>query len=203
MTVRITLLLALAAALVLVVAIPAGATQPRTITVAGQQISNDAGTPNDPSDDYADMIGSLVGKQYTTAMNGNYDPLTGTVIAWGTERFDGCLDRDRNRSCGTGDANGTLDLAFVYWAQYDTTTGALVFGQCVHPVTGGTGDFAGASGTLKMWDTPRRDGSVLTTYLGKLQLVAPAPAVRSLARRAPAAVGSGTQAPATGTVGCG
>ncbi len=52
--------------------------------------------------------------------------------------------------------------------QLDTTTGALLFGACVHPVTGGTEDFANAQGTITMKDTPKPDGSVVTTYVGKL-----------------------------------
>jgi hypothetical protein len=172
MALRITGLLTLVAALVLlVVAVPADATSPGPINVSGQSTTNDAGTPNDPGDDYNDLTGSLIGQQYTTSGDFRYDPLTGTVIAWGTETFVGCLDRNRDRSCGAGDATGTIDLSFIYWAQLDPETFALISAGCIHPVTGGTDGFAGAQGVLVMKDKAKNDGRVITTYTGKLSLL--------------------------------
>lgn len=173
MTLRIALLVALAAALTLVVVVPAGAGGPDrsgVLTVLGQLLDDDAGTPGDPSDDFTRMTGTLLGKRLVTSEDFRYDPLTGAIIAWGTERFDGCIDRNSNHACGPTETAGTLDLAFVYWGELDPATFALRSAQCVHPITGGTGGFAGAQGTITMKDTPRRDGSVLTTYVGKIKL---------------------------------
>jgi len=171
MALRMTGLLALAAAIVLfVVAVPASAKAPGTM-VAGHSTPNDAGTPADTSDDYNDLSGSLIGQQYTTSGDFRYDPLTGTVIAWGTELFVGCLDQNHNHSCGGGDPSGTLSFSYIYWAQLDTTTFALRSGACIHPVAEGTDGFEGATGTLLMTDKVKGNGTVVTTYTGKLELV--------------------------------
>jgi hypothetical protein len=37
--------------------------------------------------------------------------------AKGTERFRGCIDRRRDRSCA-GDPSGTLSFTFRYWALF-------------------------------------------------------------------------------------
>ena len=50
-------------------------------------------------------------------------------------------------------------FSFKYWAQFDEQ-GALVWGTCTHPITGGTGAFAGATGVLAMVDTPTPAGRV-------------------------------------------
>ena len=114
-----------------------------------------------------------------------YDDQTGSVVGWGTERFDGCLDRRRDGRCGNADPAGALTFRFVYWALVDPATGALIEGRCTHPVTGGEGAFAHASGVMHMRDTPQADGSVRTTYRGRLVLREPAAqrTARASARR--------------------
>ena len=171
MAIRITGLLALAAAVVfLVVAVPADAKVPGTVSVSGHSATNDAGTPADTSDDYNDLSGSLIGRQYTTSGDFRYDPLTGTVIAWGTELFVGCLDQNHNGSCGGGDRSGTISFSYIYWAQVDPATFALLSGACIHPITEGTDGFEGTTGTLVMKDKVKGNGTVVTTYTGKLNL---------------------------------
>jgi len=187
MALRITGLVTLAAALVLlVVAVPANAKAPGTVGVSGHSTTNDAGTPADTSDDYNDLSGSLIGQQYTTSGDFRYDPLTGTVIAWGTELFVGCLDQNRNHSCGGADPSGTISFSFIYWAQLDPETFALRSGGCVHPVAAGTDGFEGVTGTLVMNDKVKGNGDVVTTYVGKLNLVPQALTTQRVPKIAPA-----------------
>ena len=76
----------------------------------------------------------------------------------GTELFEGCLDRRRDRSC-KGDPSGTLSFTFEYWALFASPDPAsLVWGACWHPIVSGTGDFAGAQGVIAMVDTPTPSG---------------------------------------------
>lgn len=62
----------------------------------------------------------------------------------GTELFDGWL----------GSLHGTFTTTFEYTAKMagPWTTSAEIHGRCHHPVTGGTGDFAGASGEVSFRD---------------------------------------------------
>ncbi len=68
----------------------------------------------------------------------------------------------------TYQVTGKLRFSFKYWAQFDAT-GALVWGSCVHPITGGTGAFADAKGVLAKVDTPTAQG-VSTSYIGHVTL---------------------------------
>ena len=63
---------------------------------------------------------------------------------------------------------GTLKFTFMYWASFDPSTGALIHGNCVHPIDGGSGSFRKASGVIFMEDTPTATG-VVTTYTGTLE----------------------------------
>ncbi len=160
----------LVAIVALVAAAPAlghGGKGPREVRVSGQSLST-----ADPS--VSTMVGDLNGTWTTNEFDFVYDDQTGSVVGWGTERFDGCLDRRRDGRCGTADPAGALTFRFVYWALVDPATGALLEGRCTHPVTGGEGAFAHASGVVHMRDTPQADGSVRTTYRGRLVLREPA-----------------------------
>jgi len=113
------------------------------------------------------MHGSLVGDWAVTT----FDVLdTAPVLhAKGTERFSGCLDSGRDGSC-KGDPSGTLRFTIDYSALFDPPGSQnLVWGACLHPVTGGTGAFAGARGVIVMADTPTPNG-VSTSYIGNLTL---------------------------------
>jgi hypothetical protein len=87
----------------------------------------------------------------------------------GTESFKGCIDRKLDGSCA-GDPTGTMKFSFRYWAKFDAND-AVQLGTCAHPVTGGTGDFAGATGFLMMVDTPINNAPfVKTQYEGVITL---------------------------------
>jgi len=150
---KATMLAALAA--VLVAAAPAAA---GTYELSGRQT-----VVNEEQGLYK-MRGSLIGRWTITAFEEvNDSPYFHGV---GTERFRGCFDRRRDRSC-KGDPSGTLTFSFDYYALFEGE--ALVWGGCGHPVTGGTGDFAGAVGVVMMADTPTKSG-VKTAYIGNLTL---------------------------------
>jgi hypothetical protein len=131
------------------------------VTVHGTQV------PVDPDNGVYRMRGDLVGKW--VVLTGKFLHQSPTLIVLsGKERFTGCVDEDHDKRCGAGDAKGRLGFAYLYWASYDKD-GNLIRGQCTHPVTGGTRDFAGARGLLHMVDRPVGD-SVRTTYRGRLVL---------------------------------
>jgi hypothetical protein len=140
--------LATLAVVALAVAAPASA---KTHKVSGKQIvvDEDAGTYK--------MRGGLKGDFSITSFEEVDDPTY--YHGRGTELFDGCLDRKRDRSC-KGDPKGTLSFTFEYWALFASADPAsLVWGACWHPIVKGTGDFAGAQGVLVMADTPTSKAS--------------------------------------------
>ena len=114
------------------------------------------------------MHGTLVGTWFTTSFIPTYDSPT-LFAAKGTERFVGCVDSNRNRTCNASEPQGTLRFDFIYWANFDAATGAFKHAQCVHPVTRGTASFAGATGLLLM-DDHVHGGEVKTNYHGEIQL---------------------------------
>jgi hypothetical protein len=131
--------------------------------------------------------GSLIGTWQTlsfrTIAEGvTQDPATGAVTfqyaGAGTELFTGCHDANSNAKCEAGE-KGTLRFTFAYWGTYDPATGALIKGQCQHPMVGGTGALKGARGVVYMKDTPTATG-VKTVYSGTL-------VYGGSARRSPAA----------------
>jgi hypothetical protein len=134
----------------------------RTVRVAGRQI------PVDIANGLYKMRGSLVGDwdYIPTEVLHNTPTL---YVESGVEVFNGCIDRrPRDGKCTRHDYRGELHLAFLYWASFDLS-GNLIKGQCVHPVTGGQGAFAGARGLLTMVDRPVGD-QVNTTYRGRIRL---------------------------------
>jgi hypothetical protein len=166
-----------AAAAALVLAAPAGAA---TYQVAGKQtaVDADAGTYK--------MSGGLRGKWATTS----FEEVAAKPYyeGEGTEVFEGCIDRRRDRSC-KGDPAGTLSFTFRYWALFGSDDPeSFTWGACWHPVVEGTGDFAGAQGVLTFVDSPTRQG-VKTAYIGSLTLrggKASRRAARASAARRPA-----------------
>jgi hypothetical protein len=111
--------------------------------------------------------GDLLGTWNVTAFTPNYQGPDGQFVGSGKEVFTGCRDADRSGACDAAEPKGSIRFSFVYWATYDPKTEALVKGQCVHPVLGGTGPFAGIKGVIHMKDLPTRKG-VRTTYTGTL-----------------------------------
>ena len=133
--------------------------------------------------------GSLIGTWQTTSFETIAEGLAqnadGTATyqyaGAGTELFTGCHDRNANKKCEPAE-KGTLKLTFAYWGTFDPASGALIKGQCQHPVVGSTGAFKGARGVVYMKDTPTANG-VVTVYSGTL-------AYGSSAARSLASVGS-------------
>lgn len=103
-----------------------------------------------------DMHGSLVGRWTITAFTPRYEG-SSDFAATGTERFDGCHDTDASGTCEASEPSGTMRFTFMYWTSFGPN-GKLVKGQCVHPMTGGTGAFAKAKGLIVMHDRPTAHG---------------------------------------------
>jgi len=140
----------------------ARSSSPQTVPVAGRQIPVDAGNG------LYKMRGSLIGDWRYIPTKVLHDEATLYAEA-GVEVFNGCIDsHPRDGKCTKRDVRGELHLAFLYWASFDAS-GDLIQGQCVHPITGGRGGFAGARGLLNMVDRPVGD-QVKTTYVGNIQL---------------------------------
>ena len=135
-----------ATALVVVVATAmAGTTQ-----VSGSAVYNEdctppeaAGTaPGDPGTyPPLEMDGSLVGCWYTYVETSKPNP-SGTYQETGNELFVGCLNED---TCGEFTTTYTFTGKFA-------SSGEEIHGRCQHPVTGGTGGFAGMSGVIQFKD---------------------------------------------------
>jgi hypothetical protein len=157
---RIHLAIGVCVVAALVVAgVAAGA--PAPVKVKGTQ------TVIDEAKGQYEMQGSLVGKWNVTAFKTNYQGPDGEFVGSGKEMFSGCHDADGNGTCGAGEPTGTLRFSFVYWANFHPKTQALVRGECVHPVTGGTGGFKNVKGIIHMVDRPAGK-TVKTTYAGSL-----------------------------------
>jgi hypothetical protein len=152
-TFRLSALVAVIAAFVLVAATAASA---GTTQVSGVQSA-----PVSASDPCFDtnalasytMEGSLVGcwQLDTFDVRGEGQP-SGTVQATGQEHFVGCLDLNGDHVCGGGDPQGTLTFTYTFTGKFDTVTAAEIHGRCHHVVVAGTGAFAGASGVISFHD---------------------------------------------------
>jgi len=94
-----------------------------------------------------------------------------TLLQTGQERFDGCIDQNQTKHCDSGDPLGALSFDYLTWIRYRPNTGRPIEGNCVHPITGGTQDFAGARGVLTMHDIQVGRGEAgRTRYQGKIVL---------------------------------
>lgn len=92
------------------------------------------------------MTGTLTGCWYmdTAVIDGGSLTSSG-FRAHGTEHFSGCIFDDQH--CGT------MRTTFTFTAKFDSA-GNEIHGRCHHPVVGGDGAFAGASGEIEMHDQP-------------------------------------------------
>ena len=90
------------------------------------------------------MTGALVGCWWIDTFETRSDPGKTTFVARGTEHFTGCL----------GPVCGTFYTTYSFSAKTDGPwpTSAEIHGRCHHPVVGGTGGFAGASGEISFHD---------------------------------------------------
>jgi len=98
------------------------------------------------------MSGSLTGCWYVDTAELKNESQTG-FLAVGTEHFVGCL----------GAACGTILTTYTFTAKL--VDGVEVHGRCHHPIVGGTGAFAGISGSFDFHDLP--DGCA--TYHGVIR----------------------------------
>ena len=168
-------------------AIAGGSGTPVSVDVSGTQtvVDEAAGT-------FA-MHGSLAGTWQTTRFVPRYAS-SSQFVATGRELFVGCLDSNANGSCDSGEPAGNLSFTFMYWASFDPATGALLHGNCVHPITRGSGSFRKAAGVIFMEDTPTGN-TVVTTYKGTIEYraatSAQAAAERSQASARGGAIGHG------------
>ena len=131
-----------------------------TTQVDGIQTLVSLGVLDDPADDLYWMDGygggrpALIGYWQTKTFVFEVLTPSGGVTATATEEFDGCLDANGDRSCGASEPSGTLRFSFEFSGKYDLVTFAQQHGRCHHPITGGTGDFAGATGVFRFKDDP-------------------------------------------------
>lgn len=88
------------------------------------------------------ITGDLVGCWYTHGWDVVQDTPSGVYAERGSERFIGCL--------ADGTTCGTFDTEYKFTAKY--ADGAEVHGRCQHPITFGTGDFAGITGRIDFKD---------------------------------------------------
>jgi hypothetical protein len=157
---RMPWLLALAAlAATAALAAAGSAAAAGTTQLDGVQSIVSLGDPFDATDDvlwmdgYGDGRPALIGYWYVRSIAYTVFTPSGVITGTGTEEFDGCLDANGDGSCQGAEPDGTLNLSFSFSSRFDLTF-ALVHGRCQHPVTGGTGDFAGATGAFRFKDDP-------------------------------------------------
>jgi hypothetical protein len=166
--VALTLLAALpaSAAPAASIASPSAGTSPTTIQVRGDQL------PLDPDGAGYRMRGDLIGRWavFKTAPWYSIPETPSTVVQIGKEHFVGCVDRNHNRRCDSGDASGELLFDYKTWMRYEPATGRVIKGNCVHPITSGAGDFANAGGVLTMQDVAAGPKKVRSIYRGEIVL---------------------------------
>jgi hypothetical protein len=143
------------------VADASGAPAYKRISVSGTQVVVDEAAGQ------FRLEGDLVGSWTITSFK---ELATSPLLqAIGTERFEGCLDRNHDGSC-SGDPSGVLRLKFRYWAMFGAANPeSLLAGACWHPIVSGRGAFGGARGVLQMLDFQTSEG-VQTAYVGQIKL---------------------------------
>jgi hypothetical protein len=123
----------------IVTAFGAGTTQ-----IEGQGAFDAAGACEEiPSMFTMQITGDLVGCWYTHGWDVVQDTASGVYAERGTERFIGCL--------ANGTTCGTFDTEYKFTAKY-ADDGSEIHGRCEHPITFGTGDFAGITGRVDFKD---------------------------------------------------
>ena len=142
------------AAVAALVAVQAGIGASATIVRGDQLIAGSQNCEGADAGTYR-MAGALVGCWYTVTFDvvQENDNPGGKFKASGTEQFVGCLNTNGNATCDPGEPSGTFDTTFVFTAKF-APTGDEIHGRCHHPIVGGTGAFAGASGGISFKDIP-------------------------------------------------
>jgi hypothetical protein len=145
------------------------------------------GTQTQVSEQLYKSHGGLLGDFWILTFDPLYES-DSLVVGTGSERFEGCVDADLDGVCHETEPSGELLFDYVQWATFDPSTGALIEGNCTHPITGGTDGFQGARGIVTMRDV-LVNGEVETTYEGTVVLnavPADAPAAQASAPQASA-----------------
>jgi hypothetical protein len=142
---------------------------PTVVQVRGRQY------PVDAEQGRYSMLGDLIGRWTVRSARGlagySIPETPWTLVQTGQERFVGCLDRNYNQRCDTGEPSGALGFDYALWMQYDPDSGWLIKGRCLHPITGGSGDFTGSRGVLIMYRGPVGPGEeVNSIYKGEIVL---------------------------------
>ena len=157
----------------------------RGVAVRGTQLA--AGSCEDGG--YA-MTGALVGCWWIDTFETKSSPDKSHYRATGEEHFEGCL----------GAVCGSFTTRYQFTAKTDGPwpTSAELHGRCHHPVTGGTGGFAGASGQISFHDVVDVSPPFYP-YWGNVHLAtgatgasAPTLASRTLSRPTPTTAAAGT-----------
>ncbi len=113
------------------------------------------------------MTGGIKGKWEITKFH--VKDTSPVFKAKGEEKFNGCIDVDRDGSC-TGDPSGKLKFTFRYWGSF-TESDELQLGTCAHRIVKAKGGLKGANGFLMMVDTPTKSPpGVKTQYEGDINL---------------------------------
>jgi hypothetical protein len=130
------------------------------------------------------MEGSLSGCWIVDTFEVKPMPAQGTMLAHGTEHFEGYL----------GGKRGTFWTTYTYTARFD---GAVeLHGRCHHPIIRGVGVFAGARGELSFTDVVDAN-PVYYPYWGNIQLGRRTAASTATAASVAARVASAKAAAAT------
>lgn len=91
------------------------------------------------------LEGDFEGCLYTDEITQAGVRANGVYVEHGFETIVGCVDTPDGEMCGT------LSTSFVFMATF-APDGTQLTGGCVHPILGGTGDFAGVSGVIVFHD---------------------------------------------------
>ena len=114
------------------------------IHVSGEAVFDAEGECTEiPSVFTMQITGDLVGCWYTHEFEVVQNTPSGVYMERGTERFIGCL--------ADGATCGTFDTTYKFTAKYNAD-GSQKNGRCQHPITFGTGDFAGIKGRIDFKD---------------------------------------------------
>jgi hypothetical protein len=110
------------------------------------------------------MTGDLTGCWWILTADTKSDPDKATFRFTGTEHFEGCL----------GSVCGSFDTTYSFTGKADGPwpTSAEIHGRCHHPITRGTGGFAGVSGVLSFHDVVDVSPPYYP-YVGNIRLARP------------------------------
>ena len=126
--------------------------------ISGEGVFDAGGACNEiPSVFTMVLTGDLVGCLYTHEYEVVQNTPGGVYSEGGTGGFIGCL-------AGTTKC-GTLDTTYKFTAKYGPN--GQIHGRCQHPITYGTGDFAGITGRLDFKDDVQTG---IADYRGHIKL---------------------------------